>query len=194
MSYLAQNNLLFHNQHGFRSRVSCETKLIQFSQDLYDTLNQGGQTDVIVMDFSKAFDKVDHQRLRLKLHRLGINTTVIAWIKSFLSCRSQSVVLDSKQSGACLVLSGVSQGSVLGPCLFIMYINDMPDSIKSNIRLFADDTIMYLTIANHSDCQALQSDLTILESLESEWRMAFNLDKCKVNKITKKKKNSTLRL
>ena len=83
MSYLDQNNLLFHNQHGFRSRVSCETQLIQFTQDLYDTLNQGGQTDVIVMDFSKAFDKVDHQRLLLKLHRLGINTTVIAWIKSF---------------------------------------------------------------------------------------------------------------
>ena len=85
MSYLDQNSLLFHNQHGFRSRVSCETQFIQFTQDLYDTLNQGGQTDVIVMDFSKAFDKVDHQRLLLKLHRLGINTTVIAWIKSFLS-------------------------------------------------------------------------------------------------------------
>ena len=106
------------------------------------------------MDFSKAFDKVDHQRLRLKLRRLGINTTVIAWIKSFLSCRSQSVVLDSKQSGVCLVLSRVPQGTMLGPCLFIMYINDMPDSIKSNIGLCADDTIMYLTITYHSDCQS----------------------------------------
>ena len=188
MSYLDQSNLLFHNQHGFRSRVSCETQLIQFTQDLYDTLNQGGQTDVIVMDFSKAFDKVDHQRLLLKLHRLGINTTVIAWIKSFLSGRSQNVVLDGEQSGACPVLSGVPQGSVLGPCLFLMYINDMPDSIKSNIRLFADNTIMYLTITNHSDCQALQSDLTTLESWESEWLMAFNPEKCEVIRITKKKK------
>ena len=152
MSYLDQNNLLFHNQHGFRSRVSCKTQLIQFSQDLYDTFNLGGQTDVIVMDFSKAFDKVDHQRLLLKLHRLVINTTVIAWIKSFLSDRSQSVVLDGEQSGSCPVLSGVPQGSVPGPCLFLMYINNMPDSSKSNIRLFADDTIMYLTITNHSDC------------------------------------------
>ena len=118
MSNLSQNNSLFHNQHGFRSRVSCETQLIQFTQDLNDTLNQGGQTDVIVMDFSKAFDKVDHQRLLLKLHRLGINTTVIAWIKSFLSERSQNVILDGEQSGACPVLSGVPQGSVLGPCLF----------------------------------------------------------------------------
>ena len=67
VSYLDQNSLLFHNQHGFRSRGGCETQLIQFTQDLYDTLNQGGQTDVIIMDFSKAFDKVDHQRLLLKL-------------------------------------------------------------------------------------------------------------------------------
>ena len=170
----------------FRSRVSCETQLIQFTQDLYDTLNQGGQTDAIVMDFSKAFDKVDHQRLLLKLHRLGINTTVIAWIKSFLSGRSQNVVLVGERSGACLVLSGVPQGSVLGPCLFLMYINDMPDSIKSNIRLFADDTIMYLTITNHSDCQALQSDLTTLESLESEWLMTFNPEQCEVIRITKR--------
>ena len=96
MSYLDQNNLLFHNQYGFWSRVSCENQLIQFSQDLYDTLKQEGQTDVIVKDFSKAFDKVDHKRLLLKLHRLGINTTVIAWIKSFLLCRSQSVALDGE--------------------------------------------------------------------------------------------------
>ena len=118
MSYLNQNSLLFHNQHGFRSRVSCETQLIQFSQDLYDTLNQGGQTDVIVMDFSKAFDKVDHQRLLLKLHQLGKNRIVVAWIKSFLSGRSHSVVLDGEQSGACPLLSRVPQGSVLRPCLF----------------------------------------------------------------------------
>ena len=90
MSHLDKNNLLFHNQNGFRSRVTCETQLIQFTQDLYATLNQGGQTDVIVMDFRKAFDKVDHQRLLLKLHRLGINSGVFTWIKSFLSNRSQS--------------------------------------------------------------------------------------------------------
>ena len=109
MSYLDQNNLLFHNQHGLRSRVSCETQLIQFTHDLYDTLNQGGQTDVIIMDFSKAFDKVDHQRLLLKFHRLGINTTVIAWIKSFLSGRSQNVVLDGEQSGAPSAVWGASR-------------------------------------------------------------------------------------
>ena len=188
MSHLDKNNILFHNQHGFRSRVSCETQLIQFTQDLYDTLNQGGQTDVIVMDFSKAFDKVDHQRLLLKLLRLGINGRVVTWIQSFLSNRSQSVVLDGEHSDSCPVLSGAPQGSVLGPCLFLMYINDMPDSIKSNIRLFADDTIMYLTISTQDDCHALQSDLTKLEAWEKEWLMAFNPDKCEVIRITKKEK------
>ena len=188
ITHLDKNNLLFQNQHGFRSRVSCETQLIQFTQDLYNTLNDKGQADVIVMDFSKVFDKVDHQRLLLNLHRLGINHGVITWIQSFLSDRSQCVVLDGDKSDTCPVLSGVPQGSVLGPCLFLMYINDMPDSIKSNIRLFADDTIMYLTISNQSDCLDLQRDLTKLESWESEWLMAFNPDKCEVIRITNKKK------
>lgn len=169
MSHLDKNKKLFHNQNGFRSRVSCETQLIQFTQVLYDTINQEGQTDVIVMDFSKAFNKADHQRLLLKLHWLGIKDRVITWIKSFLSNRSQSVVLDGEHSDSCPVLSGVPQGSVLGPCLFLIYINDMPDFIKSNIRLFADDTIMYLTILTQDDCHGLQSDLTKLEAWEREW-------------------------
>ena len=159
---------------------------MQFTQDLYDTLNkQGGQADVIVMDFSKAFDKVDHQRLLLKLHRLGINTGVITWIQSFFSGRSQRVVLNGETSDACPVLSGVPQRSVLGPCLFIIYINDMPENMQSNIRLFADDTIMYLTINNQSDCQDLQRDVSKLEIWEREWLMAFNPEKCEVIRITK---------
>ena len=140
------------------------------------------------MDFSKAFDKVDHKRLLLKLHRFGINNDVITWIGSFLSNRTQRVVLEGEESDICPVMSGVPQGSVLGPCLFLLYINDMPDMVESNIRLFADDTIMYLTVSNQADCQALQSDLSKLETWESEWLMAFNPDKCEVIRITNKKK------
>ena len=139
------------------------------------------------MDFSKAFDKVDHKRLLLKLHRFGINKDVISWIRSFLSNRTQRVVLDGEESDSCPVLSGVPQGSVLGPCLFLLYINDMPDMIQSNIRLFADDTIMYLTVSNQTNCQALQVDLTKLETWASEWLMAFNPNKCEVIQITNKK-------
>ena len=124
------------------------------------------------MDFSKAFDKVDRIRLLLKLHRFGINKDVITWIGSFLSNRTQRVVLDGEESDPCPVMSGVPQGSVLGPCLFLLYINDMSDMIRINIRLFGDDTIMYLTVTNKTDCQALQADLTKLETWESEWLMA----------------------
>ena len=180
MAYLDKHNLFNPNQHGFRKKLSCETKLIQFIQDLSDTLNETGQTDIIVMDFSKAFDKVDNQRLLLKLHRLGINKDVITWIGSFLSGRSQRVVLEGEESESCPVMSGVQQGSVQGPCLFLLYINDMPYTIQSNIRLFADDTIMYLTVSNQTDCQILQKDLNKLENWEREWLMSFNPDKYEV--------------
>ena len=156
MAYLGKHQLLHSNQHGFRKKkLSCETQLNQFVQDISDTLNESGQTDIIVMDFSKAFDKIDHKRLLLKLHRFDINNDVIAWIGSFLSNRTQRVVLEGEESDTCPVMSGVPQGSLLRPCLFRLYINDMPDMIESNIRLFADDTIMYLTISNQADCQAL---------------------------------------
>ena len=88
MAYLDEHHLLHSNQHGFRKKLSCETHLIQFVQDISDTLNESGQTDIIVMDFSKAFDKVDHKRLLLKLHCFGINKDVISWIRSFLSNRT----------------------------------------------------------------------------------------------------------
>ena len=183
-----KNNL--QNQHGFRSRLSCETQLIQFTQDLFDTLNQGGQADLIVMDFSKAFDMVDHRMLLLKLHRLSINPGVKVWIQSFLSERTQRVALEGEQSDPCPVLSGVPQDSVVGPCLFFMYINDMPETIKSSIRLFADDTFIYLTISPQTDCQTLQADLIKLELWESEWLMAFNPDKCEVIRINNNNNNN----
>ena len=178
MAYLGKHQLLHSNQHGFRKKHSCETQLNQCVQDISDTLNESGQTDIIVMDFSKAFDKVDHKRLLLKLHCFGINNDVITWIGSFLSNRTQRVVLEGEESDTCPVMSGVPQGSVLGPCLFLLYINDMPDMIESNIMLIADDTIMYLTISNQADCQALQSVLSKLETWESEWLMVFSPDKC----------------
>ena len=107
------------------------------------------------MDFSKVFDKVDHKRLLLKLRPFGINNDVITWIGSFLSNRTQRVVLESEKSYPSSVMSGVPQGSVRVPCLFLMYSYGMPDMIESNIRLFADNTLMYLTISNQTDCQAL---------------------------------------
>ena len=119
MAYLDKYHLLHSNQHGFRKKLSCETQLIQFVQDISDTLNESGQTGIIVMDFSK--DKIDHKRLLLKLQRFGINNDVITWIGSFLSNRTQRVVLESEESDTCPVMSSVPQGSVLGPCLFLLF-------------------------------------------------------------------------
>ena len=187
MSFYDENNLLSQYQHGFRSKHSCETQIISFTQEVHDNLEQGQQTDVIVMDFSKAFDKVDHHKLISKLYRLGINDGVIAWIQSFLCSRSQRVVVEGRESDSLPVLSGVPQGSVLGPCLFLSYINDLPDGIGSGVRLFADDTIVYLTIKTTNDSLKLQNDLHKLEKWEKDWSMEFNAEKCEILRITRKR-------
>ena len=187
MSYFDSQNILSPQQHGFRSKHSCETQLIGFTQEISDNMENGQQTDVIIMDFSKAFDKVDHHKLIHKLKHMGIDNKVTNWIQSFLRNRSQQVQVEGKQSEKLPVLSGVPQGSVLGPCLFLAYINDLPDSIRSRARLFADDTIVYLSIKSHSSPQQLQKDLKMLEEWEKEWSMEFNPDKCEVLRIHRKK-------
>ena len=187
MSHFDNNNLLSPFQHGFRSKHSCESQLIGFSQEIFDNLESHKQTDLIVMDFSKAFDKVDHNLLTYKLYNLGLNTKTVKWISSFLHNRTQKVVVEGCMSLSAPVMSGVPQGSVLGPCLFLAYINDLPDSLKSRVRLFAGDTIVYFTIDAKSDPQILQNDLHTLEKWEENWSMEFNADKCEVIRISKKK-------
>ena len=189
MKHLDNNNLLSPYQHGFRAKHSCETQLLSFTQEIYDKLESGKQTDIIVMDFSKAFDKVDHRLLIYKLMKLGVNKHSLCWIESFLSNRTQNVVVEGHKSTTAPVLSGVPQGSVLGPCLFLCYINDLPDSVKSRARLFADDTIVYLTINSLDDSIKLQQDLESLEKWEAYWSMEFNADKCEIIRISKKKNN-----
>ena len=176
-----------HLYHGFRSERSCETQLLSFSQEVLDSLDSGQQTDVIVMDFSKAFDKVDHHKLIHKLNNMGVDCNVSSWIRSFLSNRSQRVAVEGQISDNLPVLSGVPQGSVVGPCLFLVYINDLPETVKSKTRLFADDTIVYLTIKGQTDANRLQEDLLRLEGWERDWAMEFNPDKCEVLRITRKK-------
>jgi hypothetical protein len=169
------------------AKHSRETQLIRFTQEVHDNLEQGQHTDVIVMDFSNAFDKVDYHKLVLKLHRLGVSSEVINWTRSFLYGRIQQVVVDGQNSDNLPVLSSVPQGSVLGPCLFLSYINDLPDSVKGKVRLFADDTIVYLTIKSNQDVQTLQKDLNSFENWESDWSMEFNQDKCELLSISRKK-------
>ena len=192
MGHFDQYHILHDAQHGFRKRRSCESQLLLTVQDLAKGLDEKSQIDAILLDFSKAFDKVPHQRLGLKLDNYGVRGNILNWIKSFLTDRSQSVVCEGERSSQAPVLSGVPQGTVLGPLLFLAYINDMPTSIDSTIRLFADDALVYKTVKTTKDAQDLQKDLNLLQEWESKWQMEFNPDKCEVIRFTQKKKNVIL--
>lgn len=185
--HLSSNNILINEQHGFRQRFSCETQLISAIHDWAKSINTCSQTDVILLDFSKAFDSVPHQRLLMKLDFYGIRGNMLMWIKAFLSNRSQSVSVNGIQSSSKPVLSGVPQGSILGPVLFLLYINDISSSVKSRLRLFADDCILYSEIREVQDCWALQDDLEQLSLWSNTWQLNFNVKKCYQLGITCKK-------
>jgi len=187
MNHLDNHQALHPNQHGFRKGLSCETQLIEFSHALLQTMHSGHQTDIVVLDFAKAFDKVNHSKLIAKLEAYGIDTPTTHWIKSFLSQRSQSVVLDGVRSDSVPVTSGVPQGSVLGPALFLIYINDLPSCVASSVRLFADDTVLYRQVETTEDCEALQADLDALAKWEEEWDMKFHPAKCQVMHVHRKR-------
>lgn len=188
MSHSRDNNVLYDLQHGFRDQRSCETQLLEFTSDITSNMTEGKQTDILVMDFSKAFDKVGHEKLLKKLDHYGITGKTNNWIRGFLSNRKQTVVVEGEKSDEAPVMSGVPQGSVLGPCLFLHYINDMPDHTKhSRIRLFADDTIMYLAITNNHDAKHLQEDLNRLADWEQKWQMEFHPGKCQVLTVSRKR-------
>ena len=186
MKHAREHNILSDMQHGFRDKRSCETQLIGFVDDLARSVDKGQQVDIVVMDFAKAFDKVEHTRLGYKLRNYGIGGKTNKWIESFLSGRTQRVVLDGESSREVDVLSGVPQGSVLGPCLFLFYINDISNNIKSNLRLFADDTILYATVTSEAQGN-LQADLDELAAWEEKWLMAFHPAKCEVMSISQRK-------
>ena len=175
-------------QHGFRKIRSCEKQLVTTVNEFSKALNDGKQLDTILLDFSKAFDKVDHYKLCLKLNHYGIRRKSLDWIRHFLTGRTQWVSINSISSSKIDVRSGVPQGTVLGPLLFLVYINDLPERIKSKIRLFADDSYLYRIIENPQDTAELQSDLNALIKWEKQWSMEFYPDKCKVLRITKKLK------
>ena len=182
--HLEHHHTLCDQQHGFRKRRSCETQLISTVNDLAECLNQRGQCDVLLLDFSKAFDKVSHSLLYHKLSHYGIQGSLLSWLASFLSHRSQYVILDNQKSDTTRVLSGVPQGTVLAPLLFLMYINDLPSFIHNKIKLYADDVLLYCRITSPSDCVKLQQDLNLLVHWANKWKMTFNILKCEFLRVT----------
>ncbi len=186
--HLSINSIIIDSQHGFREKLSCETQLLQAVDDWSNTLNQRGQADVLFLDFSKAFDRVPHQHLLHKLSYYGINGKTLGWIKGFLSERTQCVAVGGEESTWCPVTSGVPQGSVMGPVLFLLFINDITEDITSSIRLFADDSIIYRNIKSPEDQRKLHQDLLKVFEWAEAWGMNFNVKKCVHVTITKKLK------
>ena len=183
MTHLEEHNILVDFQHGFRKFHSCETQLVNTVEDLARSINYRRQTDVLILDFSKAFDKVPHQRLLQKFEQYGVRGETLNWINSWLTGRTQQVILEGSRSERTLVKSGVPQGTVLGPLCFLVYINDIGDNISSPIRLFADDTLLYGLVHSVSDAHNLQLDLDRLIIWAQVWQMEFHPSKCFVLRI-----------
>ena len=141
VDFLVKNKLINPSQHGFSKARSCLTNM--FLEDVTKWVDEGSPVDIIYLVFKKAFDKVPHQRLLLKLKAHGIGNGMINWIEKLLIDRRQRVVVDGEVSNWKSVLTGVPQGSVLGPILFLLYINDLDDDITSKVLKFADDTKVF---------------------------------------------------
>ena len=187
IKHLDQFDILKDYQHGFRKGRSCETQLLITIEEIAKSLDNRSQVDLLVLDFSKAFDTVPHARLLKKLEHYGVDGNVHGWISSWLTNRSQRVTLDGTSSNEVNVRSGVPQGTVLGPLMFLIYINDIGENITSNLRLFADDSLVYFAIETPQDCLTLQKDLDKLSLWASKWQMTFNVTKCKTLSITRKR-------
>ena len=175
ITFLSDKNIFCTQQHGFTYHKSCFTNLLETFEDWTKSNDQGLSTDIVFLDFKKAFDSVPHQRLLIKLMGYGIQNNCLNWISSFLSGRHQRVVVKGEMSKWYPVVSGVPQGSVLGPLLFILYVNDIPDLVNSKVKMFADDIKIYTQITSFSDALSLQNDLDRLCEWAREWLLQFNI-------------------
>ena len=174
---MTKNNLYSKHQHGFRRHRCCVTQLLQVMEDLTEMIDEGSTFDIIYLDFKKAFDQVPHFRLLRKLKAYGITGRVHKWVSNFLCNRKQWVRVGSACSSQANVSSGIPQGSILGPVLFTVFINDLPECVQSYCRVFADDTKIY---NKTSDSKVLQHDVDMLQEWSQKWCLFFNSLKCKV--------------
>ena len=185
---LIKNGLLNSHQYGFRKAHSTSHLLIEAVNDWAEILECRGSCHCLLLDFAKAFDSVPHQRLLLKLASIGITGHLLQWIDHFLTSRSQRVVINGKFSKWLPVLSGVPQGSILGPLLFIIYVNDITSVVQSSsVRIFADDVSLYAKVSSLHDCLMLHDDLSRIYNWSIRWQLHLNPNKCEAINITNKR-------
>ena len=178
-------DLINSNQFGFLRGRSTATQLLSTFDDWAKSRNLSIPTDVIFLDLAKAFDSVPHEWLLLKLKSNGIDGSLLNWLRYFLVGRKQRVVVRGSCSDWSRVTSGTPQGTILGPLLFLLYINDITECISSTVKLYADDTKIYREISDPiTDCQVLQDDLNNLSEWARKWQLRFNADKCESMRIT----------
>ena len=179
VDFLVRHKLLNQSQTGFLKARSCLTNMLCCFEEITKWLDEGSLVDIIYFDFQKAFDKVPHQRLLLKLKAHNIGDDIIDLIEQWLTDRRQRVVVDTEVSNWKSVFSGVPLGSVLGPLLFLIHINDLDDNITSNVLKFADDTKVFRRVNTYINKQHLQNDLNKLGKWSEKWQTLFNFRKCK---------------
>ncbi|BHF81767.1 hypothetical protein SprV_0802490100 [Sparganum proliferum] len=178
MQFLEQHHLLSNAQHGFRSGRSCLTNLLFSLERWTNARDEGNVVHAIYINFKKAFNSVPHQRLLHKLRDAGIRRRLLVWVQSFLAGLSQRVQVGRQESLEVSVVSGVPQGSVLGPRLFLVFINDCVKNLDCDAILFADDIKLWKVIHSAADADHLQVNLNGLEDWSKRWLMPFNISKC----------------
>ena len=180
MKHMKDDNLFSEKQFGFIYGRSTTLQLLYVLDIWTQILDEGGSLDTIYCDFMKAFDKVPHKRLVYKISKYGIKGNILGWINSFLDKRTQLVSVGNSDSGKLPVTSGIPQGSVLGPLLFVLYINDLPEVVDkdTHVYLFADDTKVFREIKCQNDHELLQKDICNLKIWSDIWLLKFHPDKC----------------
>lgn len=179
--FLLSNGIIPASQHGFLPGRSTTTALLSCLQDWTGMHDEGQPIDVIYLDYEKAFDKVPHRRLLRKLEHYGVRGQLLRWIEAFVTKRQYRVRINGAFSQSHAIFSGVPQGSVLGPLLFILYISDLARDIKTHISFYADDTKLYCNPTRETE--EIERDLRVIEQWASAWQMSLNVDKCTVMHI-----------